>query len=174
MVDRRVRGVRAADRHDVGVSHQLPRQLVARQIGYQDRDVNERTGGNLRDSRLSIRRLLRGRKTELRPVRPKSFAGMLRAFFAVAAAQIVGRAVPVAAPADALRMCGVNWYPSCHFLAKVSVERPLSPNSPAGILLQSGSSRVVRESTDARRDSDPLTIDSRRPSHSPAVILPHG
>ena len=39
---------------------------------------------------------------------------MLRAFFAVSAAQIIGSAVPVAAPADALRMRGGHGNPSDH------------------------------------------------------------
>jgi hypothetical protein len=83
-----------------------------------------------------IRPVIFGGISEVHPVRPKGFDGMLGALFAIAAAQIIGRAVPIAAPADALRMCGVYGYPSCHLWREFSVVRPLPPNWPAAILLQ--------------------------------------
>lgn len=69
--------------------------------------------------RLSARissfiRILPGGQNELHPVRPKGFDRMLSALFAVAAAQVVGRAVAIATPADALGMCGPFRYPSDH------------------------------------------------------------
>lgn len=59
-------------------------------------------------------RLLLGWQNELHPVRPKGFDGMLSALFPIPAAQIVGRAIKIAAPADALGMGGPFRYPSGH------------------------------------------------------------
>src|SRR5215472_18781254 len=61
-----------------------------------------------------VHRILPGWQNELRPVRPKGLDRMLSALFAVAAAQIVGRAVTIAAPAYALGMRGPFRYASDH------------------------------------------------------------
>src|SRR5215469_3636868 len=74
----------------------------------------DRRQGKLPRVRVFIGRVIFGGNSEVHPVGPKGFDGMLGALFPIAAAQIVGRAVPVAAPADALRMSRAYGYPSYH------------------------------------------------------------
>lgn len=53
-------------------------------------------------------------ENELHPVPPEGLDGMLSTLLPIAAAHVLGRAIQLAAPADALGVCGVCWYPPGH------------------------------------------------------------
>lgn len=57
-------------------------------------------------------------ENEFHPVPPEGLDGMLSSLFTVAAAQVVGRAIELAAPADALGMCRSCRYPPGHLASR--------------------------------------------------------